>query len=98
MTGRISGLNHLAPEAVLEIHPEDAAALGVRIGNRVTVSSRRGSVVARARVTERTPSGSVFLPFHYAEAAANLLTNAALDPASRIPEYKVCAVRATPAD
>ncbi len=98
MTGRISGLNHLAPEAVLEIHPEDAAALGVRIGNRVTVSSRRGSVVARGRVTERTPSGSVFLSFHYAEAAANLLTHAALDPSSRIPEYKVCAVRVTPAD
>jgi formate dehydrogenase alpha subunit len=97
MTGRIPGLNLLAPEALLEMHPEDASALGIETGRRVAVSSRRGAVVARAVVTERTPPGSVFLAFHYAEAAANALTNAALDPASRIPEYKVCAVRVTPA-
>jgi formate dehydrogenase alpha subunit len=95
MTGRIPGLNRLAPEALLEIHPQDASALGIEAGTRVRVSSRRGTVVARAAVTDRTPAGSVFLSFHYAEAAANLLTNAALDPASRIPEYKVCAVRVT---
>ncbi len=98
MTGRIPGLDALAPEAVLEIHPEDASRLGVETGGRARVSSRRGTVVARAWVTERTPPGSVFLSFHYAEAAANLLTNAALDPSSRIPEYKVCAVRVDPAD
>jgi formate dehydrogenase alpha subunit len=98
MTGRVPGLNRLAPEAVLEIHPEDAAPLGVEGGGMVKVSSRRGTVLARAAVTERTPPGSVFLSFHYAEAAANLLTNAALDPSSRIPEYKVCAVWVTPAD
>jgi formate dehydrogenase alpha subunit len=98
MTGRIPGLNLLAPEALVEIHPGDASALGIETGRRVAVSSRRGTVVARAVVTERTPPGSVFLSFHYAEAAANLLTNAALDPSSRIPEYKVCAVRVTPAD
>jgi len=98
MTGRIPGLNLLAPEALVEIHPGDASALGIETGRRVAVSSRRGTVVARAVVTERTPPGSVFLSFHYAEAAANVLTNAALDPSSRIPEYKVCAVRVTPAD
>jgi predicted molibdopterin-dependent oxidoreductase YjgC len=97
MTGRIPGLNVLAPEALLEIHPEDASVLGIETGRRVAVSSRRGTVVTRAVVTERTPPGSVFLAFHYAEAAANALTNAALDPSSRIPEYKVCAVRVTPA-
>jgi formate dehydrogenase alpha subunit len=97
MTGRIPGLNLLAPEALLEIHPGDASALGIETGRLVAVSSRRGTVVARAVVTERTPPGSVFLSFHYAEAAANVLTNAALDPSSRIPEYKVCAVRVTPA-
>ena len=98
MTGRIPGVNLLAPEALLEIHPGDASALDIETGRRVAVSSRRGTVVARAAVTERTPPGSVFLSFHYAEAAANVLTNAALDPSSRIPEYKVCAVRVTPAD
>lgn len=96
MTGRIPGLNALAPEALLEIHPHDAKALGLETGRRVRVSSRRGTVVAKAWVTTRTPPGSVFLPFHFAEAAANLLTNAALDPYSRIPEYKVCAVRVEP--
>jgi predicted molibdopterin-dependent oxidoreductase YjgC len=98
MTGRIPGLNDLAPEALAEIHPQDASRLGVRTGGRIRVSSRRGTLLARARVTEQTPPGSVFLPFHYAEAAANLLTNAALDPDSRIPEYKVCAVRVEPAE
>jgi formate dehydrogenase alpha subunit len=96
MTGRVPGLNALAPEALLEMHPEDASRLGVRQGGRVRVSSRRGTLLARTTVTERTPPRSVFLPFHYAEAAANLLTNAALDPHSRIPEYKVCAVRVEP--
>jgi formate dehydrogenase alpha subunit len=93
MTGRIPALDRLAPEALVEIHPDDASAIGIEAGSRVRVSSRRGAVVARAAVTDRTPPGSVFLSFHYADAAANLLTNAALDPASRIPEYKVCAVR-----
>lgn len=97
MTGRVPGLNDLAPEALLEIHPKDASGLGVQTGGRIRVTSRRGTLVARAWVTERTPPGSVFLPFHYAQAAANLLTNAALDPDSRIPEYKVCAVKVEPA-
>ncbi len=98
MTGRIPGLNALAPEALLEIHPKDAEPLAIETGHRVTLSSRRGTVVAQAWVVDRTPPGSVFLSFHYADAAANLLTNAALDPSSRTPEYKVCAVRVTPAD
>lgn len=97
MTGRIPSLDRLAPQALLEIHPQDAAPLGIATGERVRVSSRRGSVIARAAVTDGTSPGAVFLSFHYAEAAANFLTNAALDPASRIPEYKVCAVRVTPA-
>ncbi len=98
MTGRVPGLNALAPEAVLEIHPKDAGPLGLTTGRRATISSRRGTVIARAWVTDRTQPGAVFLSFHYAEAAANFLTHAALDPAARIPEYKVCAVRVSRAD
>jgi len=98
MTGRVPGLNALAPEAVLEIHPKDAESLAIETGRPVTVSSRRGTLIARAWVTGRTDPGAVFLSFHYTEAAANVLTHAALDPVSRIPEYKVCAVRVTPAE
>jgi formate dehydrogenase major subunit len=93
MTRRSKALDEIAPEALVEVHPEDAAALGIVQGDPVRVSSRRGSVVAPARVTPRTGKGSVFMPFHFREAAANLLTNDALDPTAKIPEFKYCAVR-----
>jgi predicted molibdopterin-dependent oxidoreductase YjgC len=64
----------------------------------VRVSSRRGTIVLRAWVTQRTTVGVVFIPMHFAEAAANLLTIDALDPLAKIPEYKACAVRIVPAD
>ena len=96
LTRRSAGLAEIYPEGLIEIHPEDARRLGVGDGMLVRVSSRRGSVTARAEVTERTQAGLVFMTFHFAESAANVLTIAALDPVAKIPEYKVCAVKVEP--
>ena len=74
------------------MHPADATRLGIPDGARVRLRSRRGAVTARAHLTAGITPGTVFMPFHFAEAAANLLTHAALDPVAKIPEYKVCAV------
>ncbi len=93
MTGRSVGLNDLAPTCKVEINPADAARLGVNNGELVQVSSRRGKIVASACVIDRVAPGVVFLPFHYADAAANMLTIGALDPVAKIPEFKVCAVQ-----
>jgi len=93
MTRRVKGLNILKGEGEVEVNPDDASALGISDGEMVRVISRRGQITARARVTEVTPHGVVFMTFHFAESAANMLTNPALDPAAKIPEYKVCAVR-----
>jgi formate dehydrogenase alpha subunit len=94
---RHSKLDDLYPEAVVEIHPGDAARLKIEDGQAVRASSRRGSIVLRARVTTKANLGVVFISMHFAEAAANLLTIDALDPQAKIPEYKACAVRITPA-
>ncbi len=93
MTRRVGGLDYLAPEERVEIHPLDAARLGIRDGDCVRITSRRGSVTARAWITARPRPGLVFMTFHFAEALGNELTISALDPVARIPEYKVCAVR-----
>jgi predicted molibdopterin-dependent oxidoreductase YjgC len=93
LTRRSAGLDWLAPEAEVEINPDDAAAMGIMDGTMMVVRSRRGAVRARAKVTVRSPGGTVFMTFHYAEAAANLLTIDAVDPVAKIPEYKVAAVR-----
>ncbi len=93
MTRRSPKLEREAPEPYVEINLADAKRLGIADGERVMVSSRRGAITLKARVTERIISGSIFIPFHYAEAAANRLTNAALDPISNIPEFKVCAAK-----
>jgi formate dehydrogenase alpha subunit len=94
---RHSKLDELYPEARVEINPADAARLRIEDAQAVRVSSRRGSIVLRAWVTQRTTAGVVFIPMHFAEAAANLLTIDALDPKAKIPEYKACAVRVVPA-
>jgi formate dehydrogenase alpha subunit len=94
---RHSKLDELYPEARIEINPADAARLKIEDGQTVRVSSRRGSIVLRAWVTQRTTLGVVFIPMHFAEAAANLLTIDTLDPLAKIPEYKACAVRVVPA-
>lgn len=93
MTRRSPKLEREAPEPYVEVNTGDAKRLGVSEGDRVMVSSRRGSITLKARVTDRIIPGSIFIPFHYAEAAANRLTNAALDPLSNIPELKVCAAK-----
>jgi len=93
LTRKVKGLNILRGEGLVEINPEDASALGITDGEMVKVISRRGEIEAKARVTEVSPRGVVFMTFHFAESPTNLLTNSALDPVSKIPEYKVCAVR-----
>ncbi|NPV75905.1 MAG: formate dehydrogenase subunit alpha [Anaerolineae bacterium] len=90
---RHSWMDDLYPEALIEINPRDAAHLGVNDRDAVRVSSRRGTIVLRAKVTPKANPGVVFIPFFYGEAAANLLTNDAVDPQAKIPEYKVSAVR-----
>jgi formate dehydrogenase alpha subunit len=93
MTRRTHLLDREERTAFVEIHPEDAARLGLRDQDEVAVASRRGEVRVRARVTDMVVPGVLFMPFHFAEGAANALTNNVLDPESHIPEYKVCAVR-----
>ena len=95
---RHSKLDDLYPTARVEINPADAARLKIDDGQAVRVSSRRGTVVLRAWVTQRTTVGVVFIPMHFHEAAANLLTIDALDPLAKIPEYKACAVRVVATD
>ena len=93
MTRRVSGLNEFKGEEQVEINPADAERLGIADGDCVKVSSRRGRVTARASVTEVSPPGVVFMTFHFAESPTNILTNPAVDPVSKIPELKVCAVK-----
>src|SRR5712692_3656716 len=93
MTRRASGLDAREPTAIVEIHPDDARTLGVREGELVRLTSRRNSMVSAARISERVAPGQVFVPFHFREAAANLLTNPVLDPYAKMAELKVCAVR-----
>jgi predicted molibdopterin-dependent oxidoreductase YjgC len=97
MSRRVESLDAIRPEGFVEVNPEDARALGLNDGGLCEVVSRRGKLTARAVLTARSRPGSVFMAFHFAEAAANLLTNDALDPVAKIPEFKVCAVRLSPA-
>ena len=93
MTRRSRGLLEIYSEALIEINPDDAVHLGLNGHHRVRVSSRRGSIEAEAWITDRVPPGMVYANFHFPDASANELTIAALDPVSKIPEYKVCAVK-----
>lgn len=93
MTRRSAGLNAVAPEAFVEVNPLDAKTLGVADDEMLRVSSRRGTITLKARVSGIVPPHVVFIPFHYREAAANLLTSDAMDPVCKIMEAKVCAVR-----
>jgi formate dehydrogenase major subunit len=96
MTRRASGLDQREPTPIMEINPADAAALGVADGDLVRVTSRRNSLVISCRISERVAPGQVFVPFHFREAAANLLTNPVLDPYAKMAELKCCAVRIEP--
>ncbi len=93
MTGKSAGVQEIAGEPYVEINRLDAHSLGIANGDKVTVSSRRGSVITTAKVVETIGRGVLFMPFHYSQAAANRLTNKALDPYAKIPELKVCAVK-----
>jgi predicted molibdopterin-dependent oxidoreductase YjgC len=93
MTRRSEVLEQAAPGPYVEMNPDDAAELGLADGERVQAVSRRGNITLPVRITDKVHRGLVFMPFHYREAAANLLTNDALDPQCKIPEAKVCAVR-----
>jgi formate dehydrogenase major subunit len=95
MTRRAGVLDAIEPEPVASVHPLDLADWKVKPGDVITVASRRGAIALYARADEGTPRGAVFIPFCYYEAAANTLTNPALDPFGKIPEFKYCAVRVT---
>ncbi len=93
MTRKCKHITSEINEGFVEIHPEDAKKLNIKDKELVRVSSRRGEVKVKAKITENIKKGVVFMPFHFAECAANILTNTALDPNCKIPEFKVCAVR-----
>jgi formate dehydrogenase major subunit len=93
MTMKSAGIMDIAPDCFVEISPQDARKFGLEEGVAVNIASRRGNIQAKIKISTKAVSGTVFIPFHYAVAAANRLTNAALDPVCGIPEYKVCAVK-----
>jgi predicted molibdopterin-dependent oxidoreductase YjgC len=93
MTHRARNLEAMYPEALVEINPKDAIKASIGDGALMKVASRRGEIIAKAQVTNRVEPGLIFSTFHFAESAANFLTNPALDPQAKIPEFKVCAVR-----
>ncbi len=97
MTMKTDGLNERAPESFVEITQSDAAGMGIADGDQATITSRRGQINVRVHVSPKAVEGTVFIPFHFAEAAANKLTHAALDPVCGIPEFKVCAVKVSKA-
>jgi formate dehydrogenase major subunit len=93
MTRRAPALDCEISEAILEVHPADAVKIGIRSGDSVRLTTRRGKILVKAQLTDRIRENIVFMPFHFVEANANILTNAAFDPIAKIPELKVCAVR-----
>ncbi|HEX4657492.1 MAG TPA: formate dehydrogenase subunit alpha [Streptosporangiaceae bacterium] len=98
MTRRSYALDAISPRAEVYLHPDDAAGLGLADGEMARVSSRRGTIVLETRVSHREARGNCFIPFHFREAAANLLTIDEIDPFGKIPEFKFCAVRIEPAN
>ncbi len=97
MTRRSATLDAIEPEACVFLHPHELQRLSLPAGEPIRLETRRGAVELRTRADRDVPEGMVFMPFCYREAAANLLTNPALDPFGKIPEFKFCAVRVSPA-
>jgi formate dehydrogenase major subunit len=93
MTRRATVLDSIEPDPIALVHPLDLDAMGGKPGDMVTIESRRGTVSLYARADDSSPRGAIFVPFCYYEAAINKLTNAALDPFGKIPEFKYCAIR-----
>jgi formate dehydrogenase major subunit len=98
MTRRAATLDALEPSAVASVSRGTIARLGIKAGDPIRVSTRRGVVELASRQDDSIPDGVVFIPFAYVEAAANLLTNPALDPFGKIPEFKYCAARVEAVD
>jgi formate dehydrogenase major subunit len=98
MTRRASNLDALEPGAVASLSRGDIARLGIKAGDRVRIRTRRGAIELSVRQDDAIPDGVVFIPFAFAEAAANLLTNPALDPFGKIPEFKYCAAKVEAVD
>ncbi|MCF6336287.1 MAG: formate dehydrogenase subunit alpha, partial [Spirochaetales bacterium] len=92
---RRSVLDKIYPNALVEMHPEDAAKEGLTEGDLIRVASARGSIVAKLKVSERSQEGLIFIPIHFAEASVNELTNDLRDPVAKIPDFKISAVRIT---
>jgi formate dehydrogenase major subunit len=97
MTRRSAVLDELEPEAMAHLPPRELERLGIEPGDMIRVSTRRGVIELKVRIDSDVPDGMVFIPFCYAEAAANILTNPALDPFGKIPEFKFCAAQVEPA-
>jgi len=93
MSRHSKGLAAICPESLVEMNPQDAEAAGCKEGDMVSVESRRGKVVGKLKVTKKTSPGLIFMTFHSPDVLTNVLTNDALDPIAKIPEYKVCAVK-----
>ena len=93
MTRRSQTLDHLEPEAVVGVNPREAERLGVEAGEYVRVATRRGTLTLKVRADRDVAEGMLFIPFAFAEAPANMLTNPQLDPMGKIPEFKYCAAR-----
>lgn len=92
-TGRAAGIDYLLPEETLEVHPDDAAAWALADGARCRLSSRRGSVEIKVKVTDQSPRGTVFASFSFADVPINILTGSGYDPVTHTAELKVCPVR-----
>jgi len=97
MTRRSFALDAISPRAEVYLNPDDAAELGLADGDTAQVTSRRGTIELATRISYREARGNCFIPFHFREAAANLLTIDEIDPVGKIPEFKFCAVRIAPA-
>ncbi len=97
MSRHSPGLAEIKPEAEVEINTEDAKKLGISEGDLVELVSRRGKIITRVKVTDKSPEGVAFMNFHFKEAPVNVLTVDALDPVAKIPELKVCSIQINPA-
>jgi formate dehydrogenase major subunit len=97
MTRRADVLDALEPGPTASLNPKELARHGIKPGEQVRVTTRRGSIELTARADRGVQEGTIFIPFAYVEAAANILTNPQLDPIGKIPEYKYCAVKIGPA-
>jgi predicted molibdopterin-dependent oxidoreductase YjgC len=96
MTRKTAALPKYVKDAYVEMNPADVVRLGIKDGDKVKVKTRRGEITIAVRTTDRVQEKNIFIPFHFVEAAANLLTNDVLDPIAKIPEYKVCACKVEP--